>query len=278
MYGRNYKWYLIIPFILFGLAIFLASGVKRGIDLQGGSIIIVNGFNGTIDDVKAILGAYKGVEIISNVISGPDGKRLMIQLPKGESAISKEIVAALLKKGYRDLYVREIGATVGELFWRNALQVSLIAAFFITAIIFLIFREFVPAIAIIVAAIFDIVFALAAMALFNVPLSLVSISALLMLIGYSVDTDILLTTKLLKSRENPREMAKEAMKTGVLMTLTSMAAVSVILGFSFIYKMEVLFSISIILFFGLLGDILYTWLGNAVILLWYVESKKIRKQ
>ena len=91
-------------------------------------------------------------------------------------------------------------------------------------VVFIIFRTFVPSIAVVISAFADIAFAAAMMDVFGIVLSLGTVAALLMLIGYSVDTDILLTTRLLKRKGELGDKIKDAMKTGMTMTLTTLAA------------------------------------------------------
>ena len=170
---------------------------------------------------------------------------------------------------------REVGASLGKAFWDSSILVMIVAAILVIIVIFAFFRELVPSLAIIASAILDVVCALAAMAIFSIPLSLSSIPALLMLVGYSVDTDIMLTTRLLKRKEGElKERSYEAMKTGLTMTLTTMAALSVMITLSFMYQIVVIFDLTVVLFFGLVADIISTWLMNAPILLVYAESKR----
>ena len=172
---------------------------------------------------------------------------------------------------------REIGATLGKQFWDSAIDVAITVLILITVIVFLFFREIVPSIAIISSAAFDILCALAFMAIFKIPLSLSTIPALLMLVGYSVDTDILLTTRILKRKDkNERERTMDAFWTGITMTGTAIAAVSSMLVISYFAQMILIQEIATVLLFGMIGDILGTWLMNAAILLWYAESKKKR--
>jgi preprotein translocase subunit SecF len=105
-------------------------------------------------------------------------------------------------------------------------------------------------------------------------LSVGGIVALLMLIGYSVDTDILLTTRVLRKKtDSLNKRLAEALKTGLTMTLTSIVAVAVSLVI--IYSIsEVLRQIFTILLIGLGFDMINTWMANAGILKWYVERKK----
>ncbi len=98
-----------------------------------------------------------------------------------------------------------------------------------------------------------------------------------MLIGYSVDTDILLTTRILKRKEGTvTQRAKEAMKTGFTMAVTSISAmVTLYLVVIFIIpSAQTLADIAAVLIMGLVADIMTTWLMNLGILRWYVEDRK----
>ena len=92
-----------------------------------------------------------------------------------------------------------------------------------------------------------------------------------MLIGYSVDTDILLSTRVLKSSEGTVfERVISSVKTGVMMTLTALVAIIVGLIFS---QSEVLTEMFLVLLIGLIADLFMTWIQNVGILRWYVEKK-----
>jgi preprotein translocase subunit SecF len=123
----------------------------------------------------------------------------------------------------------------------------------------------------------DILGGLAGMAIFDVPISLVTIPALLMLLGYSIDTDILLTTRLLKRTDGTlRSRAGEAMKTGMTMTVTTLIALTIMLIIAILYNVQVIYYISIVLISGLIADLIATWFMNGPMLLWYIESWKKR--
>ena len=93
-----------------------------------------------------------------------------------------------------------------------------------------------------------------------------------MLIGYSVDTDILLSTRVLKRTEGTVfERILGAMRTGLIMSGTTITAFIVVLLFT---QSEVLKQIMLILLIGLLVDLINTWLQNAGIIRWYAEKKK----
>jgi len=178
-------------------------------------------------------------------------------------------------EGELKFQIKEIGPSLGENFFSSALTVTLVAFVLVIIVVYLFFREIIPSVAVIAASIFDIAGALALMAVFSIPLSLSTIPALLMLIGYSVDTDVMLTTRLLKRFEkNPRQRTHDSMITGLTMTITTLAALVAMITLSYFGQIQVFFEISAVLLFGLLADILSTWLMNAPVLLWYVEKKE----
>jgi preprotein translocase subunit SecF len=125
--------------------------------------------------------------------------------------------------------------------------------------------------AVIAAAIADIIETIAMMQIFGVELSMASFGALLMLIGYSIDTDILLTTRVIRKREGALDdRIRGAFKTGMTMTLTTLAVVSAILITS---TSPVLLTIASVLLFGLLADIFNTWLTNVSLIRMYAVRR-----
>ncbi|MBE6494560.1 MAG: protein translocase subunit SecF, partial [Methanosphaera stadtmanae] len=101
-----------------------------------------------------------------------------------------------------------------------------------------------------------------------------SVGALLMLIGYSVDTDILLTTRLLRRHEGSVEdRAEEACKTGLTLSIAAISSMVVLylVVKLFIPSAQVLEDISGVLLIGLLSDILATWFMNLGILKLYMQ-------
>jgi len=140
-------------------------------------------------------------------------------------------------------------------------------------VVFLNFKSFVPSIAVIQAAIFDAVVALAGMSLFGIPLTMYTFAAILMLIGYSVDTDILLNTRVLKGKfGSVTDRILDAFDTGIMLTLSSLIVAILMFIISSYIGMLQLTQISIVLCFGLMGDIISTWFTNAGILINYLKK------
>jgi preprotein translocase subunit SecF len=161
--------------------------------------------------------------------------------------------------------------------------IAILAAFALMAIvIFIIFRDFIPCIAVITSAFSDIMIAVALMNIFHIELTFGTFAALLMLIGYSVDTDILLTTKVLGERKYLEKKIMSCRATGLTMTgaaIVAFGVLYVISSFSYLAGLAtipVLASISIVMIFGLMADLMNTWFLNAGLLKWYMESPQGR--
>jgi preprotein translocase subunit SecF len=130
-----------------------------------------------------------------------------------------------------------------------------------------------PSIAVLISAFADILFTVVTVNLLGIKVSSGGIVAFLMLIGYSVGTDILLTSRVLRRKhETVNAASYGAFKTGITMTLTAIASIAVALFF--VYRFEtVLNQIFLIILIGLIYDVLNTWLTNVWIIKWYAESK-----
>jgi preprotein translocase subunit SecF len=143
-------------------------------------------------------------------------------------------------------------------------------------VVFLAFRTFVPSAAVVLSAFADIVMTAAVMNAVGIELSLATTAALLMLIGYSVDSDILLTMRVLKRQGKLDEKLSGAFRTGIIMTTTTLAAVLAMLVVALLAQITVFAEIALVLLIGLLFDIMNTWLTNAGIIKWYALKRGIR--
>ncbi|MDD1763293.1 MAG: protein translocase subunit SecF, partial [Methanobacteriaceae archaeon] len=171
---------------------------------------------------------------------------------------------------------RSVGALLSEQALNQVYYALAFAFLFMSITVFIIFRSPVPSLAVIAAAASDIIIAVGGMSLFGIPLSLASVGGILMLIGYSVDTDILLTTRVLKDKKGTvTERAMKALGTGLTMTAAAVGAMTALylVVVFFIPAASVLADIAAVLIIGLLADIMTTWLMNLGILRWYLEGR-----
>lgn len=167
-----------------------------------------------------------------------------------------------------------LGFFLGLVFFKINLIISIsILVLFSAFLIYTYIKKSVPAFAVMLSAFADIVMTLALVNLLGMKISSAGIVAFLMLIGYSVDTDIMLTARVLKRKTSEKNTAIfGAFKTGTTMTITSIIAVATALIVVFPFA-TILNQIFTILLIGLGFDILNTWLTNASIIKWYSEKK-----
>lgn len=278
-FGKNYKLLIIVPAILLVIAVgslinqYSQTGdfFLKSIDLRGGTVITVNS-PGPLD-LSLVESAISGIGSFTvRETRSLEGYGTIIQT--GNEINPDDVLAALSSAGFEvsDVSIESIGPSLGASFWTQA-QLGMIAAFiFMGIIVFIIFRTFVPSIAVIISAVADITMTLGFMQIFGIELSLAAFAAILMLIGYSVDTDIMLTSRLLKESEEKTvsEKLRRALKTGLTMTFTSIGALAALLISSI---SVVLSEIAAVLLIGLIFDIINTWFTNSVILRWYVERR-----
>ncbi|MFY9749247.1 MAG: preprotein translocase subunit SecF, partial [Methanoregula sp.] len=171
---------------------------------------------------------------------------------------------------YPDAQIDQIGESFGKTLQDQAFIAIIIAFIGMAIVVFVSFRTFVPSCAVVLSAFADMAMTAAMMNVVGIQLSLGTTAALLMLIGYSVDSDILLTTRVLKRQGKLNDKLTGAFRTGIIMTSTTIAAVTVLLIVSWAGQVVVVEEISAVLLMGLIFDILNTWLTNVGILKWYV--------
>jgi preprotein translocase subunit SecF len=175
---------------------------------------------------------------------------------------------------YNSISVQTVSPALTTHFIEVATNVVVMAILFSLILVFIFFRDFVPSIAVLLGAVSDIVIAMGAMGLFGIPLTLASFAALLMLLGFSLDTDILLTTRLLKRKGDPRENAFDAMKTGMTMSITAIVAFLALFILASLTHIPTYHEIAAVALAGLVGDLFATWGINGVLILYYVEHRR----
>ena len=276
---ENHRILIAIPIILALLSLVLIGfhGLEQGVDLKGGSQAELQLLSSvTPTELQNSLDAKLNTNNIKVTSNG--NNKVTVEL---ENNINSSTFTNALDGKAKVISYNEIGPVLSEEAMGQIYIAMLFAFLFMAITVFIVFREPVPSVAIILAALCDILIALGGMSIFKIPLSIASVGALLMLIGYSVDTDILLTTRLLKRREGTvEERAKNAMYTGLTMSFAAIAAMGILFIVTIIIMPEAttLSNISAVLVIGLIGDILSTWLMNLGILKTYIDWRQSKKQ
>ncbi len=190
----------------------------------------------------------------------------------GEIKVLTDALEERLGLEKEDYGVEIMGSSLGNSFFKQTIVALLIAFLLMGVVVFLYFRTLAPSLAVMLAAFSDIIVTLAIFNLTGMKLGTAGVAAFLMLIGYSVDTDVLLSTRVLKRKEGTvMERVLGAMKTGLTMSCTTLTAVVVALIF---VESEVIEQIMVILLIGLLVDLVMTWIQNVGILRIYLEKKR----
>jgi len=292
-YDKNYKKLLIIPILMLVISLAViglkiaqtGDFVEKAVSLKGGTTLTlmlsedvdINALQNSLGSVfpgndisvreLSEAGVNQGL-IIESDIDGSD--------KRNTDKLIESVIEILDMKITKDDYSLEsMGSSLGDSFFRETFIAILIAFLFMGIVVFIYFRTLVPSAAVILAALSDMIVTLAIVNIMGMKLSTAGIAAFLMLIGYSVDTDILLTTKLIKRKEGlVLDRILDAMKTGLTMSITTMAALTIALIFS---QSDTLRQIMIIILIGLLVDIINTWIQNAGILRYYIEKSPEKK-
>lgn len=283
-YDKQYKKLLIIPFIVLILAFgvigftYATTGdfVNKGVSLKGGSTITINKVVDVPELEIFLKEKFPKADIaVRSLMAAGKIVGIAVDSDAQESQEVKALTSVLEEKldlEKEDYGVEMMGSSLGKSFFRQIIYALLIAFTLMGIVIFIYFKSWAPSLAVMLAAFSDIVVTLAIFNLTGMKLGTAGIAAFLMLIGYSVDTDVLLSTRVLKRKEGTvMERVLGAMKTGLTMSCTTLTAVVVALIF---VRSGVIKQIMIILLIGLLVDLLMTWIQNVGILRLYLERKR----
>jgi len=258
-----------VPLAVLGLALlvllawYVMTGVPvtPGIEFTGGTEVRF----ATADSQAQIESTFSdiGIESLSPV-SGQDAYILTTQADD-----TGQIESTARNAGYEISSIQSRSPSFGASSQQQALYGLLIAFAGMSVLVFLLFRTFVPSIAVVLSAFSDIMIPLALMNVFGIKLTLGTVAALLMLIGYSVDSDLLLNNHILRRRGDFYESAFRAIRTGITMTITSIAAMITMTIVSSLLAIPLLPEIGLVLAIGLTADLMNTYLLNMSLLRWY---------
>ncbi len=274
-YEKLWKVWFFVPFIILTFAVIIllnnlittGSFVGTDVDISGGNRITME-LEKAID-ISKLQSALPYASL--RVITGARNELIVETAPDVDA---KMVLADLAGAGLNGSYdVTTVGPILGAIFWKQA-EIAIIAAFILMSmVVFILFRAPVPSGMVILSVIINFIITAGLMDAVGIKLSLPVLAALLMIIGYSVDTDILLTTELLKVREREINASiKIAMKTGLTMSLTTLGALTALFLISGTFVLQ---QMATVLMIGVGMDIIITWMGNANMLrFWLIRRQK----
>ena len=256
---------LAVYFVLTGLPVALGFEFTGGVSLQ----------MQTDTPVSQVEGDFSTIEGVPepDAVQAISGGALVRYQPLDDDEMSN--LRDFRDAEYPDASIEMVSPAQGTSLLYQSIGAVLFAFLLMSVVIFAFFRTFVPSMAIVASATSDMLVPIGIMTLLGIEVSLATIPAILLLIGYSIDSDILLTRNTLTGRRKKfYENVRSAMKTGVTMTTTSMAAMAVMAVSAHFFAIFILRDIGIILFFGLGMDLINTYMMNVAVLRWHVLDRR----
>jgi len=270
---------ILISLIFLGINYFTNGEViQRDVSLKGGiSINLVTNQNIDINGLEEFLSSKADTEVsVRSLVDFTTREQsgLIIETSSLDSDRLKEALKEKIDFEDDKISIEEVGPSLGGAFFKQMITAVLIAFLLMAIVVFVMFRSFAPSLAVVLAAFGDMIVTLAILSLIGFELSITSIAGFLLVIGYSVDTDMLLTSRVLRRRGEGSVIDRifGAFKTGITMTATTLVALIVAY---FITNSLVLRGIFMIIIIALIVDLFMTWFMNTSILIMYCKKKGI---
>ncbi len=244
---KNIGRVLFITAIVLLLALPILAGIKylktgtlitKNIDVAGGVSATVTGHKLLPDEESRL----RALGFTVKKITGSDAfiiEKAGVQDPE---KVKKEILEVL---GNVTMSTRVVGPAMGESFFKSALIALAVGIALMALVVFITYGDPVTAAAFISVSIATMVEAFLLMALLNIPLSPHTIGALLMILGYSVDYQVLFASKL--------KTYERTLATAFTMFLTSFVAV---LAIYLLSRAPAVRELALVLIFGIIFNFL----------------------
>jgi len=271
--------FMFLPVLLFAASVGLlflnyantGDFIIKDVDLRGGTLV---SFSST-DNIDTRLLEEKVVDKFgSAIVSGlktASGYGATVQV---ESGIPVSDLMEVVKDAGIDAYdvsEQTIGPALGSLFFEQVRNTLIVAFVLMSIVIFIIYRNIVSSFGIVLASLGNILTTLAFTSLLGIKLSFAGFAGLLMLIAFTVDTNIVLTSKVMAyGSDSFTQRYKKAFVTGLTLIATITATMVVAL---FLSSSKLLINIAEVLVIGFISDLIYTWILNAWMLEKYFNKK-----
>ncbi len=275
-YFNNYKKMSIIPLallIVMVAAIFythltIGDFFQKDVSLKGGYTYQIS-TNATINvnDLASKLTFMQSpdIQVIKNALQTQvQGYEITT-----ETNVTTEKVVEFFNSNY-DLNLTENSIalafqspTIASSFFAQATKAVILAFVLMGAVVFYYFRKPAPSLSIILSTLMDVICVIGVMDVLGLKMSTAAIGSILMIIGYSTDSDVLMSTNILLRRDKPlRDRMLRAFKTEITMDIAAAVVFTVMLVLS---NVSMIKEIALILLLGVWFDVINTWLGTATI-------------
>jgi preprotein translocase subunit SecF len=212
--------------ILSGIGVIATRGLPLGIDFAGGTLLIVEFAEPvTVERVRNAISSLPGEEVIQ-AYGKPEERRIMIRLPREQAAseissleqVSDRVSAALQSAGLPKAEIVNrslVSGVIGEDLQRKGIYATILSLLGIMTYIGIRFR-FSFGVGAMVASIHDVLITLSFLTFAGYELSLNVVAAILTLVGYGVNDQIVIFDRV---RENLRSHRREPMKAIINMSV-----------------------------------------------------------
>lgn len=276
IYEKDYKKLIVFPVILsvfFSSALiyrFLTTGefFPQDITIKGGTSVTF--YSNQTFELSYLEEVAERVFLTDDVsvrqLMDISGKVMGYELQIGEevdhsaafSGLSSELGIMLDRE---NTSINSQSALIASSFLRDSMWIMVLAFFLMSLVIYYNFKSIIPAVSIVGSTLLDVIGILGVFALFDIKFSVATIGALLMVIGYSTDSDVLLASNLLKGRgDNIMGRIKKAAKTEATMVVSAMATYLIMLLLS---NVSIIQHIALVLFISIIFDVINTWILSA---------------
>lgn len=241
-----------------------ASLERRGQELEAQTVAETNNALERIGSAKRATQADGATELLQKEFEGK------------KSELRESILGDIGRvASYSSYSYREVGSALSKTFLAKTQEIVFYSFLLSAIVVLIVFRSVGPSVAVVFGAVGDVAITAGVMSILGIPLTLATIATLLMLIGFSLDTDIMLTMRVYKRREGTKEeRALEALKTGTLMNLTTIGAFGALLVIANWLQIPTYAQIGAVAVIGGFVDFIVTWGFNAGFVLWRLEKEE----
>jgi preprotein translocase subunit SecF len=276
---NNYKKFLLLSISLFAIFIgiilfnYFKYGyiINKSITISGGYVTLINNnYNLTNTEIQNILNQMNITDYV--LYSTPN-----IIYIESRDQINRTLLINLLNQYYNisiqpsDISIQQYSSLVGDLIFNQFLFFVILAMILAAFVIFIAFRVSNTTLNIISTILFDIIGLLAILSITKYPIGANGFIAMLMILGFAIDNNVVLSTNMIKEKDKPFiERVKMSFRVGMLMEII---ALYTLLLLYFIVPDPSVNEFAFVLSTATILDLIYYLIGN-IPLYKYFEAKK----
>jgi preprotein translocase subunit SecF len=276
---NNYKKFLLLSISLFAIFIgiilfnYFKYGyiINKSITISGGYVTLINNnYNLTNTEIQNILNQMNITDYV--LYSTPN-----IIYIESRDQINGTLLINLLNQYYNisiqpsDISIQQYSSLVGDLIFNQFLFFVILAMILAAFVIFIAFRVSNTTLNIISTILFDIIGLLAILSITKYPIGANGFIAMLMILGFAIDNNVVLSTNMIKEKDKPFiERVKMSFRVGMLMEII---ALYTLLLLYFIVPDPSVNEFAFVLSTATILDLIYYLIGN-IPLYKYFEAKK----